>query len=766
MDDANLQAADLQAPPGLLLAALNPQPAADSSYQAPADLKQPLAVPPQQRGPTGPTGLGKEIADATFSGLIKPDLAQKAGVPPEGMALLNWVMKGESHGFNELYRGTHFSDFSDHPANLGWHGDVGPDGRPTSAAGGPQFERATWNEAKNTLGLTDFSDVSQTKAGWWLAQRDYNKRTGRDLGQDLKEGHLDQLVSGLKDTWPSLGKGNEGDQTMYGNQSWGRGMADELRRQGEGDAQRIEGDRAQYLAAAEKAPAGSAERMEMLHEAHEASRRATEQYDKLLKSPPIYQPTDAFAGFGGIIMALAAFAGGRAAQPLTGALTAMSGALDGMNQGNKEAYDRAFHIWDMQTEGALKLVNIQNNEIRNVLEDQRMADNEKAAHLQTLFAGYQMDQSASALREGNWMKVWQMHESSERLAQEAGTHAEHVREFNETYQQRERLAKDRQTPSQIIAKIHDDIIQEWQSQPENEGKDPPPDVDASAWEQARQRGATGSAGKIGKPQMLDIGGKQVYAQEVSPGNWVDATTGAKIDIPPGTDIGVVKSPGRQAAAQVNSMINAGNEAVAAVGNLVDLPITATAGWFKGQGQHPGDTPTEALKRSLVNEVTLSESRSITTSFQGVARAMATLEAAGRATGLVGLTQQAQLLMPQQGDTGLDILRKYAEIRQLTERSLETMKASPDVSKDQQKLMEKIAGEMRDVVPWTVKDINALQRDPSAEKVDEFARRFGASGAATADIPPSWSTKTAVGPKGEKIYSDGQGWFHIDHTPVQ
>jgi muramidase (phage lysozyme) len=183
------------------------------------------------------------------------------------MALLNWVMKGESHGFNELYRGNqHFSDFSDHPANLGWRGDTGPDGRPTSAAGGPQFEKATWNEAKNTLGLTDFSDVSQTKAAWWLARRDYGKRTGRDLSEDLKAGHLDQLVDGLKGTWTSLGKGSESDQTMYGNQSWGRGKADEFRRQGESDAQRIERDRAEYLAAAEKAPEGSAERAQMLHE--------------------------------------------------------------------------------------------------------------------------------------------------------------------------------------------------------------------------------------------------------------------------------------------------------------------------------------------------------------------------------------------------------------------------------------------------------------------------------------------------------------------
>jgi hypothetical protein len=33
-------------------------------------------------------------------------------------------------------------------------------------------------------------------------------------------------------------------------------------------------------------------------------------------------------------------------------------------------------------------------------------------------------------------------------------------------------------------------------------------------------------------------------------------------------------------------------------------------------------------------------------------------------------------------------------------------------------------------------------------------------------PPAWSRGSATGPGGEKIYTDGAGWFHADHTPVQ
>jgi hypothetical protein len=226
------------------------------------------------------------------------------------------------------------------------------------------------------------------------------------------------------------------------------------------------------------------------------------------------------------------------------------------------------------------------------------------------------------------------------------------------------------------------------------------------------RGRAQGGEKFRPPQLIELKQpdgttKQVYAQQRAPGDWVDAGTGQRIDIPPGTDIGAVKSPGRQAAAQVNSMVNAGNEAVAAVGNLMDLPITANAGWMMGvQTERPKELG-EAVKRSLASNLTSDEAKSVIVSFQGVARAMATLEAAGRASGLVGLTQQAQVLMPQEGDSGLTVLRKYAEIRQLTERSMETIMASPDVGKDQKALLSKISGEMKRAVPFTVKDINAL-----------------------------------------------------------
>jgi hypothetical protein len=152
-----------------------------------------------------------------------------------------------------------------------------------------------------------------------------------------------------------------------------------------------------------------------------------------------------------------------------------------------------------------------------------------------MFSAYQMDQSAAALREGNWMKVWQMHETSERLAQEAERHRDDIKRYDEDRKSREKIAAERKTSDDERAlydelhaaresgdqarikeaeqdrddwlavhgkrgataannsqHLHDAIITEWQSRPENQGKAVPPDVDVSAWTSAISRNPSGS----------------------------------------------------------------------------------------------------------------------------------------------------------------------------------------------------------------------------------------------------------------------------------
>lgn len=99
-------------------------------------------------------------------------------------------------------------DFSDHPAITGeWRGErlsdamcaaagLGP-GCISTAAGRYQMIRPTWLDAKDTLGLTDFSPESQDRAALWLIER------GGAL-DDVRDGRVADAIAKVRRTWASL----------------------------------------------------------------------------------------------------------------------------------------------------------------------------------------------------------------------------------------------------------------------------------------------------------------------------------------------------------------------------------------------------------------------------------------------------------------------------------------------------------------------------------------------------------------------------------
>lgn len=131
---------------------------------------------------------------------------------PQARGLLDTIAGTESPGYNVMYGGKRFDDYSHHPG-VGNVITSGPNaGQTSSAAGRYQFLKSTWDEASAATGARDFSPASQDKAGWWLAQRDYNKKTGRDLSADLSS--KDPAVragigAALHGTWTSLPGGIE-----------------------------------------------------------------------------------------------------------------------------------------------------------------------------------------------------------------------------------------------------------------------------------------------------------------------------------------------------------------------------------------------------------------------------------------------------------------------------------------------------------------------------------------------------------------------------
>jgi hypothetical protein len=251
---------------------------------------------------------------------------------------------------------------------------------------------------------------------------------------------------------------------------------------------------------------------------------------------------------------------------------------------------------------------------------------------------------------------------------------------------------------------------------------------------------TGAAG--GKTshnvEVTDADGKVIFSGSAhqGPQGWISDKDQQSVQIPESGNIKILGTggQGRQAAQQIQSMVGASSELVGEARNLMELPSTATAGVFQGLQGIPAAQLGDTLKRTLANKLTPEESTDLATSFQGVARSLATIEAQGRATGLVGLTGMSQGLIPQTNDTIGNIWRKYATLRQIMERNIDAIQASPNASPEQKGLLKKLRTEMESVIPFTVSDVNKMQHG-DAQSFSQAAQKAGLGRGGTGGPPP-------------------------------
>lgn len=151
-----------------------------------------------------------------------PSNRPKITVTPLQKAFLNSVSAGEAPDYNTMYGGGRFEAMQDHPRQAVPIRSGPNAGKTSSAAGRYQFLQGTWDEAKNALGLPDFSPDSQDAAAAWLAERDYAKRTnGRNLWDDIESAKdnpakLNFIAGALSKTWTSLPGGAEPNRASAG----------------------------------------------------------------------------------------------------------------------------------------------------------------------------------------------------------------------------------------------------------------------------------------------------------------------------------------------------------------------------------------------------------------------------------------------------------------------------------------------------------------------------------------------------------------------
>jgi len=172
----------------------------------------------------------------------------------------------------------------------------------------------------------------------------------------------------------------------------------------------------------------------------------------------------------------------------------------------------------------------------------------------------------------------------------------------------------------------------------------------------------------------------------------------------------------------NRVAASANEAVTALKNIAELPVSTSSGWF-GNAQ-PGHSLMDSVKGVLAQKVTSQEAQDYKTMIAGVSRSLSTIETAGLAPN-GSITHSMDSITLNEGDSQLTKMRKLAETRQIIEKGLEPNLANPKLAPAQRDLITRIIGDVQQAIPFTQHDITQLQqsKNPNATLLD-FARKSG------------------------------------------
>jgi len=172
----------------------------------------------------------------------------------------------------------------------------------------------------------------------------------------------------------------------------------------------------------------------------------------------------------------------------------------------------------------------------------------------------------------------------------------------------------------------------------------------------------------------------------------------------------------------NRVAASANEAVTALKNIAELPVTTSTGWFGGAS--PSTTLMGSVKSVLGQKVTSQEAQDYKTMIAGVSRSLSTIETAGLAPN-GSITHSMDSITLNEGDSQLTKLRKLAETRQIIEKGIEPNLSNPKLAPAQRQLIERIVSDVQQAIPFTQHDITKLQqsKNPNATLLD-FAKQSG------------------------------------------
>lgn len=362
--------------------------------------------------------IGAGGGGAPRVGLVDPK--NPMGLPPEAATIVGVIRFSEGTARKQgytLFGGQDFVPGYEHPAREGWQGNAAMN---THAAGPGQWQPGTWEDEKKRAAAQgielDFGKgAHQDWAIWDRSSRLYKDATGRDLAADIRAGKADYSVLGSE--WQGLARGT-GSTTLRGRMMGMSPGLQEMARNLEGGAEdarnKYHSEISELMRQANEAPAGSKERDDAIHALRKREEKYMDDYERIANHPPVMKPVDALSNFGSAGTIVALLGGLFARRHMTAALGAAGEAMKAINQNNWDQFQQQYKLWDHQSTTALNMVKLHNEQIRELIDDKRMAVDEKNTKIRFAFEGLGQQRLADMMAQGAHSEAFREAASLER----------------------------------------------------------------------------------------------------------------------------------------------------------------------------------------------------------------------------------------------------------------------------------------------------------------------------------------------------------------
>ena len=382
------------------------------------------------------------------------------------------------------------------------------------------------------------------------------------------------------------------------------------------------------------------------------------QYGSVLSKPyeefkPSQESASGFAALGSLLMVAGGMMGGKGRLAGIGAMNNIAGMMKGYQQGRKDLYEQE----RTQFEDNMKVFEKNRTLIKEAFD--------RALKM----APYNLTTAQNNLRKelaGLGATIPAEMTAKSGLVQSASQHDTfHTNTTNTLQQLRDRLGKSMAEEKAIEA-----------------------DVKA---EKAKKELAAGK-----NPIKIQFEGKSVLADPVTYKPLRD-------------DKGDVIEPGTAARTSAQNqqiqrrLATATTQAVEAFKAITDMPPEATTGIIPFLGSKEGVI--SYIQSATGRALSSDEANVLNTYFKGVGRNLATIEASGVATGLVGLANSFESLAPMSGDSDYAVAAKLAEGRAVIENGIRVALTDLSVTDEQKALLEDNLKGIQEAIPYTRRDLN-------------------------------------------------------------